>query len=396
MTKYINGILRAVTIGPIALALATTNYAQTGEDEWYDPTDWFDGNNVESDDTYDGYYDYSYVNDFDDDWTEYDAWGDDVWDGGYYDADYWDDYDWNSNASTTATGTTSRNTGSSTASTTNSSSSGANRQQSSSGGSSQSGDNASDRVYTYVLWIDPVAQGQATGSTASRNQQSRSGSSQTGKAQFSRLDGTIEGLKAMNLQRRSGATGTHTIAKIKLENGKSTVVSLGRTSQLKNANLKVGDKIQAIGRRGTIDGETVFVASKLKANGRTIEANPTVRLRPVQTAQSQSQGQSAENRAGAMTGSQNGKARTSISGEVANVMQHGSGSDRQHTLVDVRLENGQTKTLDFGPAASLDQIGLDAGDRITAQGKQKQVNGKDVLSVDLLRINGEKVSSVSQ
>lgn len=39
------------------------------EDEWYDPTDWFDGNNYEFDDSW-GYYDGSYYDDdyYDDDW----------------------------------------------------------------------------------------------------------------------------------------------------------------------------------------------------------------------------------------------------------------------------------------------------------------------------------------
>lgn len=68
----------------------------------------------------------------------------------------------------------------------------------------------------------------------------------------------------------------------------------------------------------------------------------------------------------------------------------------QHTLVNIKLEDGKTSTVDFGPAASLENIGLDEGDSITVRGHKSQVNGREVLVADLLQVDGEKVSSVSR
>ncbi|KAA1258661.1 hypothetical protein LF1_11830 [Rubripirellula obstinata] len=66
------------------------------EEEWYDPSDWFNGSDYEweyEDD--DSYYEASYYDDgyADDDWF-YDSYGDDYdwYDDGYYDDDY--DYDY--------------------------------------------------------------------------------------------------------------------------------------------------------------------------------------------------------------------------------------------------------------------------------------------------------------
>ena len=399
MKKIITKLAHRISMGGILVGLAFSAPAFAAEDEWYDPTDWFDGNNVESDDTYDGYYDYSYDYDYDGDWNDYDAWGDDDWDADYYDSDYWDDYEWNDSTRTASTsGTTSSTSGSTSSSTTASTSgSGSNRSQSAAS-SDGSGTNSSANdaiVYTYVLYTNPPADSQ-------QQQQSQAGKSQgSGQSskqnQIARLNGTIEGLRQMNLQRRSGATGPHTIAKIKLDNGKTTVVSLGRSSQLSDLNLQVGDKIQAVGRKGMIDGETVFVANSLRAKGQTIDANPAIRLNRTQASQSQTAQAQSQNQAGGMTGSTSNQAQATLQGEVASISRASAGqSSNQHTLVDIKLENGETSTVDFGPAASLEKIGLEEGDEITVQGRRDTVNGRQVIVADLLKVDGEKVSSVSR
>lgn len=67
-----------------------------------------------------------------------------------------------------------------------------------------------------------------------------------------------------------------------------------------------------------------------------------------------------------------------------------------NTLVQITLDNGQTATVDLGPGASVERIGLDEGDSITVHGHRDQIDGCDVTVAELLKIDGERVASVSQ
>ncbi len=397
MRDSIQTSVRRAVLAGILLGFCATAPAQVNEDEWYDPTDWFDGNNLEYDDTYDGIYDYDYDYDYDAAWDGYGTWGTDVWDDDYYDEDYWDNYDWDlTSSSVAASSTPNSSTSGSSASSSSDSQSSSNAGSNSSSGESEAASANQDAVlYSYVLYVEPE---QGKQGKSSEQQAGKAGKSKTDSQQLARLSGTIEGLRTMDLQRRSGATGKHTIAKIKLENGKSTIVSLGRNSQLDDLQLKEGDKIEAIGGQGRIDGETVFVAHRLKAHGQTIAANPAIRLNQEQLAGTSGQrGQEEQSGAGAMTGASGAQNQTTLQGEVASVNRASAGqAENQHTLIDLKLENGRSSTVDLGPAASLEKIGLEQGDQITVRGHSSEVDGRPVLVADLLKIDGEKVSSVSR
>ena len=392
-----NFITRAgrFTVAGFLAGLVCSAPAFAAEDQWYDPTDWFDGNNVESDDTYDGYYDYSYDYDYDGNWNDYDDWGRDDWNSDYYDSDYWDNYDWSDNARTSS----SRGTASSTSAATSSrtvSTSGSKNNSSQSSNQANTTDNTSSAndalVYTYILFTEPIAS-QKQENQADRSQATSGSNQRSQQKHIARLSGTVEGLRQMNLQRRSGATGPHTIAKIKLDNGKTTVVTLGRSSQLSDLNLMVGDRIQAIGRKGMIDGETVFVAHSLRAKGQTVAANPAIRLNRTEMSDRHTSRTHTQNQAGGKAN----PAQATLQGEVASISRASMGqSNNQRTLVDIKLENGKSSTVDFGPAASLEKIGVEEGENITVRGRRDTVNGREVIVADLLKVDGEKVSSVSR
>lgn len=352
--------LLASTLLATSLVLAPT--VNAAEDEWYDPTDWFDGNNLEHDDTlnvgtYDA-YDYDYDYGFDDaydygyDWTSYDnTWGVNDWDDDYYDADYWGDYDWYDTYDTI--------------------------------------DGDIDDTYTYIIYPRSYSD-----SSSAQNSTAQSDRSQKGqKSKVAKLNGTVQGLSKMKLKRPSGAIGTYTIAKVALENGKTTIVNLGRESQLQDVQLKKGDKIQALGRRGQVANETVFVAHKLKANGSTIDANPTIRL--TQSNQGQS---TSGNNPDAQAQQNRDSAQQTIQGTVASVTKAAAdaSSKQQHTLINLRLENGQSTIVDLGPAASLEKIDLQAGEQVTVRGTQRNMNGRQVLVPDLMRVEGESISAVTE
>ena len=346
----------------LALFVGAPAGSAQGEDEWYDPTDWFDGNNIESDDTfdyeaYDFDYDYGFNDTYDygDSWATYPTWGAGTWHSDYYDANYWDNYDWNADSS----------------------------QNQSQENQDRQNQNREDqtRTYTYVMFIDPISTQSGSDSQQSSSKQGmKKGSGQDNqKSGVARLNGTIEGLRDMQLKRESGATARYTLAKVRLENGKTSVVNLGRKSALENVNLKQGDSIQAVGRRGTVEGETVFVAHKIKAGGKTIDANPVIRLSPSRTVQNQ----------------QNQK---TIQGTVASIDEKtaSSAGKKDHTLVNLRLENGQSATVDLGPAASLEKIDLQEGEMVTVKGRSETRDGQQVLVPDLMKVDGKKVSALSE
>lgn len=355
--------------GALFIAAGTTvSHAAVNEDEWYDPSDWFDGNNIEYDDTYDyDPYDYTYTNGYDygydwDYWDDYyDAydWDDyngySAWDG--YSSSYWDRYDWDDtlNDDEPVEGT----------------------------------------VYSYSIWV-PDRDQQAQNTSASNQASGQGGkqAKQDGK-QISRMQGTIEGVKTVKLNRSSGATGSFTLAKVKLENGQSTVVNLGRQSQLRDVNVKKGDKIQAIGRRGQIEGQAVFVAQKLRVNGKDIQANPAIRLKGAGKSGSQTV-QSGSQRSGSQTSAakqQMSDSEDEISGKVANIEKlKESGKNPDRTLVTLTLENGKSETVDLGPGAAPEKIGLDEGDSVTVRGRRDQIQGRDVIVAELVKVNGNRMN----
>ncbi len=328
------------------LALAGCSLTLRGqeEDEWYDPTDWFDGNNIEADDIHDSEalgepdrrpfdLDPGY------DWNDYNAWGYDIWDDDYYHGPYWDDYAWQENFDEDYV--------------------------------------IPDVVYDYDLYYADGEEGETADD-------------------LSRLEGTIEGLAEVRLERGSGATGDHRIAKVKLENGQSTVMNLGRSWRTDDLQLAKGDEVVALGRRGTLDGETVFVAEQLRVDGRTLEANPAIRLpngsgdRPA----------ASSTRGGAKRGDREAaQAEATLSGTIASFNRStivGDEHGRAHTFINIRLENGRSSLVDLGPNASLASIDLQSGDHIEVRGRREQRGERQVVVADLLRVNDRRVEAVSE
>ncbi len=323
--------LRRLLFAGASLAVFSSSSAvaqtQTG-DEWFDPTDWFGGNKTDKADPAYGVYDYDFNyglgSNFDfAEWSSYGRWGYEVWEKNYYDAGHWDRQDWNAELG-------------------------------------NAGEPDKD-VQNFVIY--PQARTTRAQGKSPRAEQPSEG----GRGQVSRLNGTIDGLQTVQLRRESGATGPYAIAKVRLENDKNAVVNLGRFSQVKGLNLKKGDVIEAVGRRGTVGGKTVFVAQRLKAGNRTIDANPVIRLAD--------------------------EGRGTVSGTVAEVKQTKAATGSpSHTLLELKLTGGKSATVDLGPGASVEKIGLQAGERVTVRGQTEQKDGRAVVIPELIKVAGETAS----
>jgi hypothetical protein len=133
------------------------------------------------------------------------------------------------------------------------------------------------------------------------------------------------------------------------------------SSRRDDVSLSKGDKIQAIGRKGRVDGQDVFVAHSIKIDGKTIDANPAIRLRTASTYQDSRSGSVATPQSQTRTATQNpqsGQSQRTIQGKVAGFSSSNDVGKRNHTVLNLRLENGKSEMIDLGPGASPDRIGL--------------------------------------
>jgi hypothetical protein len=59
-------------------------------------------------------------------------------------------------------------------------------------------------------------------------------------------------------------------------------------------------------------------------------------------------------------------------------------------IMRLRLENGETVDVHFGNQGALNQLDLDAGDQIVIQGRQSQMEGRDLIFANEVIIDGER------
>lgn len=302
--------------------------------EWFDPTDWFDGRDAKasSSDKY-GVYEYDYAYGLGEGfnyavWSTYDR-----WEPRDQNTRYWDKQEWED-----STNRLSRPRGEA------------------------------------VDFVVHAGGERASRDSGSRSNQSSSDRLQEGRKQVAHLNGTIEGLRNVQLTRESGATNTYTLAKVRLDRKENTVVNLGRADQVQDLNLKKGDEIESVGRRGTIDGNDVFVAHRLKAGNRTIDAIPTIRL-----------ADRGDTRSGSK--SDRDKDQETVTGTVEQIKKASGKNDS--TLVELKLRNGRSTTVDFGPAASLEKINLGQGDSITVRGRTQERGDRKLIIPELVKIEDD-------
>ena len=176
------------------------------EDEWYDPTDWFDGDNIEKSDT---------------------------------GADWWQGADWSDNTSD-ETNDTSTSSG------------------------------QPYIVYYYYWdpvvagWTSDSNQSKQSG----KNQQASNSGSRSSSTMAS-FEGKVEGFKKVNLQDKQGKTGEYTFVSIRLKDGEQRVISLGSRVNLSDLDLNKGDQISVSGRNARIDNRDVLVANRIETGDQT-------------------------------------------------------------------------------------------------------------------------------
>ncbi|MFP4541070.1 MAG: hypothetical protein ACLFR7_05535, partial [Opitutales bacterium] len=230
-----------------AAALDSWEYeAEEGwhREEWWDPTDWFD-------DEY-AAYDYDYDSEAYDGYWNNDFWYDD-YDYNYtYGRDYGDHYEWDAAEDEWETDY-----------------------------------GYHDAQYDY----DPEAYAIGTTTLYTDDYQQRNMDRGMERKTF---NGTIEGFRHMSLTNANGQRQNYAVAKIRLQDGSTSVVNLGERDLLTDLDLQQGDDVKIRGSVGRIDNQPVVIADKIRVNNRTLDVNRAMtmqRQRAAQDAQRQQQGQ---------------------------------------------------------------------------------------------------------
>jgi len=92
---------------------------------------------------------------------------------------------------------------------------------------------------------------------------------------------------------------------------------------------------------------------------------------------------------GGTDGMQGDRGQDMLSGRIQS-FNRVQGADGERTLVQLRMQDGRTRFVDFGTRNELDQLGLQTGDRISIRGRRAQRDDRDVFIASAVTIDGER------
>jgi hypothetical protein len=196
-------------------------------------------------------------------------------------------------------------------------------------------------------------------SREARQQAQQSQEGQRGQGSVS-LEGKVQQFREVNLRRGQDTPEEHTWVRIQLESGYNTIVDLGREKDLSDLNLERGDRISVRGRHGTIGGENVLIADRIRVGNETINIERQ-------------------------------RARQEVSGKVRDFREVDlQDSEREdHLVVRFEMEDGQRVVADLGSEVSLEDLEIERETRITLSGERRQIGNQQVLIAQRIRVDGE-------
>lgn len=397
-TKPFTRLLAGGLLLGLPLTVLGQSYQYIGDEEWYDPTDWFDGDTYEIEE-WDAY-------EYDNDWDEY-SWH-----------DSWN-YDYDTNDSNVSDYTYDENDESWT---------------SSEDSDAYSWTSYHPIGYSYYMTWEPVAySNNQNGNQNNRNSNANRNSSQSSNDRANQqggektFHGTVKAFRHTELKDREGTSDSYTLARVKLDNGHTVVMSLGEKDRVERLDLERGDKISIRGQTGRLGDKDILIAQQIRANGSSVRVNGRVaRLQekssennyremdqPYQrnSQASRNNNQNRQNDRYEQASRDNNRAwqndryeQTTRNNEQnrSNTMRlngtvedfqsvHLDGTADAETFVRVELENGRSATVSLGKSASMGDLDLEEGDSIMVSGERDTVDGKTVLRAERIRVEGEKV-----
>jgi hypothetical protein len=367
-------------------------------EEWYDPTDWFDGDQTVDYETdwYETEYDDEGADDngADDAWVTGSAWYDGYWDG-YYDGYNDDQYGMDSTANLSSSYGDAYTSG------------------------YTDGYYDQDRGYTYdpyyyvYTWTydnadrsereragdrDRQRGDRATPDQRRANRGNNTNRPMDGKEadkqwsgqkakdsgamahkhredQIQRVRGEVERIEF--LRGTGSESGTALIARITFkEDGKKRVVNMGPKMSRSNVPFEEGDRVTLKGMREQHQDRQVLTVHRVNVDGRTARLSAAPDWK----------GQSARGEAVPEN-------QRVMEGTIRSVSEVDADSER-YTLLRIRLDNGKSGVIAVSDqwADGMDEFEAEAGDEIVIMGDKRTIEGRTVIRPHRIDVNGERLS----
>ncbi len=181
---------------------------------------------------------------------------------------------------------------------------------------------------------------------------------------FRTVTGNVKSLKKAKFV---GMDEQHVIARVQTRQGRTARVDLGPESNLRNANLREGDRVTVQGRRGTVNDEGVLMADAIRTGDRNIAIK--------------------------RTGDFNMKR---YSGEIVKVKTATpkSFSAREQVFARVKLDRGPTSAVHLGPKDKLQGTDLQnlEGKKIAFLAHKANIGDKTALVADQVRLDNRTIN----
>lgn len=174
------------------------------------------------------------------------------------------------------------------------------------------------------------------------------------------LEGTVQAFREVNLRRGQAAPQRHSWIKIDLESGYTATIDLGPEKDLADLDLQRGDQIKVWGRHGTIAGENILIANRVRIGNQTINIDRK-------------------------------KTPQEVSGKISDYSEVNLGdSERQdHLFVRFQMEDGRSIIADLGKDASLEDLEISRDARVKITGAQAIAAGQQILVANKITVDGE-------
>lgn len=207
----------------------------------------------------------------------------------------------------------------------------------------------------------------SSSSTASTHGANRSSESERSESKGSRdrvaFAGRVESFKRTHLK---GQKDEHTLVRLRMKDTSKRIVDLGPRVDLSTLDLEPGDRVSVEGRKGTISGQNVLMASTVHVDGDVTHVG----------------------------GLSHGKGgRATLQGRIDGFKRVDlpEGPD-DHLLLRVTLEDGTQRVIDMGPTTRMSQLDLQNGQQIMVEGPKRQYEGRTIVRAEKLRLGGERVA----
>lgn len=206
---------------------------------------------------------------------------------------------------------------------------------------------------------DPQQQWRQTRKDQEPRQQQQARQDSQGSGAVS-LEGTVQAFREVSLRRGEDMPQQHSWIKIDLESGYTAIIDLGPEKDLSDLELERGDQIKVWGRHGTIAGENVLIADRVRIGNQTI------------TIERQ-------------------KTRQEVSGKIRDYSEvNWEDSERQdHLFVRFQMEDGRRIIADLGKDASLEDLEIERDAQVKISGEPAVSAGQRILVAKKITVEGD-------